>query len=163
MRYGLVHANRCAGEAALLGVVRFGEDFKARPALEAAHVRIALDLDPPDFHRIFAGWAERRIGTQRVVVFHDGADFRKQTPTPTIWSRSRLLQLRQLRMLRRRSELLQRPRGGGGYRASSISAVVWVPALLRGLVVRLHGEAPHNLVLRAAGRSCADGGHTTPR
>ena len=69
-----------------MSVVRFGENFKARPALEAAHVRIALDLDPPDFHRIFAGRAERRISTQRVVVFHDRADFRKQTRRPTVKS-----------------------------------------------------------------------------
>jgi hypothetical protein len=69
---------RQAAERALLRLIRFGEDFQARPAFEAGYIGIALDPDAAELHWILACRAERRISTQRVVVFHDRADFRKQ-------------------------------------------------------------------------------------
>jgi hypothetical protein len=62
----------------LLPPIRFGEDFQARPAFEARHVRIALNLHAAKLHWIFAGRAERRISTQRIVVSHDRADFQNK-------------------------------------------------------------------------------------
>ena len=69
---------RHAAERALPSLIRFGEDFQARPAFEAGYIGIALDPDAAELHWILACRAERRISTQRVVVFHDRADFRKQ-------------------------------------------------------------------------------------
>jgi hypothetical protein len=69
---------RQAAERALPRLIRFGEDFQARPAFEAGYIGIALDPDAAELHWILACRAERRISTQRVVVFHDRADFRKQ-------------------------------------------------------------------------------------
>ena len=69
---------RQAAERALPRLIRFGEDFQARPAFEAGYIGIALDPNAAPLHWILASRAERRIGTQRVVVFHDRADFRKQ-------------------------------------------------------------------------------------
>jgi hypothetical protein len=65
-------------------LICFGEDFQARPAFEAGYIGIALDPNAAPLHWILAYRAERRIGTQRVVVFHDRVDFRKQKPAATI-------------------------------------------------------------------------------
>ena len=69
---------RYSAERALPRLICFGEDFQARPAFEAGYIGIALDPNAAPLDGILACRAERRIGTQRVVVFHDRADFRKQ-------------------------------------------------------------------------------------
>jgi hypothetical protein len=75
---------RYSAERALPRLICFGEDFQARPAFEAGYIGIALDPNAAPLHWILACRAERRIGTQRVVVFYDRVDFRKQDPAGTI-------------------------------------------------------------------------------